>query len=740
MNITRSHSVSQGPYHLTLIPRNVSDDSLTTADLHSPSSSSGRLAASNSSHGSATTTRHSRNVLFSVLCIHDYDAAATINENGFPFRKNEILQVIEQQSSGWWAARRKGTKEIGWIPKAFVVPLTPEMADRYEKMREEIRCCEHNAEQLYLKAPTSAKFTSLTDSDIYSTPSNTLSRTGSLEGSKPSTPSYNKLGRSKSRGALAGNPKLVVTVVRQRSQSPPRIRKQPQPPPSPSSPVPAPPLSASTTNGQLLDASQTRNARDVDKYAISDLTSPMHALSKRARSEQAQRAEIRQNHAAPKKSFHLLENPLYIIPAHAEELELDNEGQVRTGSQLALVERLASKDAFPDPRHPNASRPSFANIFLMTLRTFTTSDQLFDQLLDRFSMTRPDGLNEIEVEDWKNRCLYPTQRHVLAVFTLWLEEHRLLEDDPHIAQRLPDFVTHVAMRRHLPESQALMQTIERLTFADPVLPPMGLTPRKPRKFKSHKNDLLRLDPVEIAEQLTLYEYNRYSRITPRECLAYIHTQTGHSVANLAGFIRTYDQLAGWVKLSVLNASSIIKRASTIDLWIKVAEKCRSINNFVSTSAIVSALCSAAITRLSLTWTHVGKKSSLDALEKLNDPSGSFAAYRGLLSNVEPTSPCVPFITMYLTDIVRIKEHYSDSPGRICFLQRQRWYEAVSALLKFQRRPYSVVFDEQVSSFVNSHLGDGDTRDGQWYWNRSQEVLRTECAHADVRKGLQDTGF
>jgi son of sevenless len=83
-------------------------------------------------------------------------------------------------------------------------------------------------------------------------------------------------------------------------------------------------------------------------------------------------------------------------------------------------------------------------------------------LLDRFSMTRPDNLLELEVEDWKKRFLQTTQRHVLAVFSLWLEDHRMLEDDRHIAQRIPDFVTQVAMPRLQPESQALMQAFERL--------------------------------------------------------------------------------------------------------------------------------------------------------------------------------------------------------------------------------------------------------------------------------------
>lgn len=101
-------------------------------------------------------------------------------------------------------------------------------------------------------------------------------------------------------------------------------------------------------------------------------------------------------------------------------------------------------------------------------------------------------------------------------------------------------------------------------------PQMSSSPRKPRK-KPLKNDLLKVDPAEIAEQLTVYEHQRYAKIAPRECLAYMHAQLGPTVFHLEAFIRTYDQLANWVKLSILEASSIPARTSTIDYWIKVAE-------------------------------------------------------------------------------------------------------------------------------------------------------------------------
>jgi len=100
--------------------------------------------------------------------------------------------------------------------------------------------------------------------------------------------------------------------------------------------------------------------------------------------------------------------------------------------------------------------------------------------------------------------------------------------------------------------------------------------QKTRKVKVNKNDLLKLSPSLLAEHLTLYEHALYAKITPPECLSYAKTQSGEKVARLVEFCSTYDKLAGWVKGSVLTTDVLLKRAETVDFWIKVAEVCSSI--------------------------------------------------------------------------------------------------------------------------------------------------------------------
>lgn len=170
------------------------------------------------------------------------------------------------------------------------------------------------------------------------------------------------------------------------------------------------------------------------------------------------------------------------------------------------------------------------------------------------------------------------------------------------------------------------------------------------------------------------------------------------------------------------------------------------NNFSSMSAILSALTSSAITRLSASWAEVKRKCQLETMAKYNLPTGGFSGYRNLLSNVEHSQPCVPFITMYLTDIMRIREQYKDDlPTRICFTQRQRWYATISDMLKFQRRPYPIAVEPSLQQFLEGHLKEGGMRVASWFWERSEYVQETEQNQTStsvnsIGKALLQTGF
>lgn len=92
-----------------------------------------------------------------------------------------------------------------------------------------------------------------------------------------------------------------------------------------------------------------------------------------------------------------------------------------------------------------------------------SADNLFDMLVKKYEMVPPGDITDTEHEDWLDKCQLPTQRRILTVFTMWLEDHRLLEEEPQIARRLTDFLTLISTPSpHATTAKLIIQSVERL--------------------------------------------------------------------------------------------------------------------------------------------------------------------------------------------------------------------------------------------------------------------------------------
>jgi len=95
------------------------------------------------------------------------------------------------------------------------------------------------------------------------------------------------------------------------------------------------------------------------------------------------------------------------------------------------------------------------------------------------------------------------------------------------------------------------------------------------------------------------------------------------------------------------------RSDIISHFVKVAKKLYDLHNLHSCYAIVSALTSTPIYRLSKTWALVSKKDKaiLDKLTALFADESNFENLRAHLAKTDP--PCIPYLGMFLRDLVYV---------------------------------------------------------------------------------------
>ena len=168
------------------------------------------------------------------------------------------------------------------------------------------------------------------------------------------------------------------------------------------------------------------------------------------------------------------------------------------------------------------------------------------------------------------------------------------------------------------------------------------------------------------------------------------------------------------------------------------------------SSIVAALSSVVISRLHFTWVNSNREHALEPLRKIIHPASNYGYYRSILDAVE--GPCIPFSGPFLRSIVYAQEQHADNvfvqsainPERqftlIHFVKRQKWYDITLQMLRFQKKPYLIPENPEMTSFIVGQMEKAVAMGERWYWQRSDDLQHAELVHADIRRGLEAAGF
>ncbi|KAG0229944.1 hypothetical protein BGW42_001272 [Actinomortierella wolfii] len=392
------------------------------------------------------------------------------------------------------------------------------------------------------------------------------------------------------------------------------------------------------------------------------------------------------------------------------EIVFSPDGQVKGGTLNALVERLTLHDGLDS---------SFMITFLLTYRSFTNTKEFFTLLFRRFNIQPPMGLDPEELEIWTEKKQTPIRLRVFNIIKSWLETYYLEDeaDDREALAMIKDFSSSPSMKDTMSFAAVqLIKLVEKREISDGSFRKMVLNlstqappPITPRNLK--KIRFLEIDPLEFARQLTIMEANVYNKIRPVECLAKAWTSEDPQIAakavNIKKMIETSNLYSNWINELVLSEKEIKKRVMVIRQLVAIAEKLRQLNNFSMLSATIAALSLSPIHRLKRTWEQVPTRtmSAFMDLQQLMGVAKNWAEYREELHSVNP--PCVPYVGMYLTDLVMIQDGNSDylkkSNNLINFYKRVKTAEVIREIQQYQSVPYCLTVVPEIQAFIRRGL-------------------------------------
>ncbi|KAF4783024.1 RasGEF domain-containing protein [Colletotrichum scovillei] len=453
------------------------------------------------------------------------------------------------------------------------------------------------------------------------------------------------------------------------------------------------------------------------------------------------------------------DTPEFLKLDHEPDLAWDNKLTppiVKGGTLEALVEQLTRHDKLDS---------SFNNTFLLTYRSFTTAQDLFKLIVNRFGIQPPEGLSQSDFEAWRDRKQKLIRFRVVNILkswfdNFWMEEHN--EESKQLIRDVYTFARDTVKSTETPGSAPLMavldqrlsgqqagarrmvQTLNQNT-PSPIMPknmkklkfldidvtefarqlisgqqagarrmvqtlnqntPSPIMPKNMKKLK-----FLDIDVTEFARQLTIIESRLYGKIKPTECLnktwqKKVGEGEPEPAPNVKALILHSNQMTNWVAEMILAQMDVKKRVIVIKHFVSVADKCRSLNNFSTLTSIISALGTAPIARLKRTWDQVPQRTQgvLETMRKLMASTKNFGEYREALHVANP--PCIPFFGVYLTDLTFIEDGIPSiikKTNLINFAKRAKTAEVIRDIQQYQAVGYSLQPVPELQDYIISNM-------------------------------------
>ncbi|KAL4660778.1 ras-specific guanine nucleotide-releasing factor RalGPS1 [Arapaima gigas] len=231
-------------------------------------------------------------------------------------------------------------------------------------------------------------------------------------------------------------------------------------------------------------------------------------------------------------------------------------------------------------------------------------------------------------------------------------------------------------------------------------------------------DVLKVTPEEFASQITLMDAPVFKAIQPEELANCGWSKKDkHILApNVVAFTRRFNQVSFWVVREILTAQTLKIRAEILSHFVKIAKKLLEQNNLHSLVSVVSALQSAPIFRLSKTWALISRKdkATFDKLDFLTSKEANYTRMREYIRSLKMV-PCIPYLGIYLLDIIYIDSAYPASDSIMETEQRTNQmnnllrvisdlqvscnYDHLATLPHVQKYLMSVRYIEELQKFV-----------------------------------------
>ncbi len=211
--------------------------------------------------------------------------------------------------------------------------------------------------------------------------------------------------------------------------------------------------------------------------------------------------------------------------------------------------------------------------------------------------------------------------------------------------------------------------------------------------------------VEVARQLTLADWELYGKITSPELLSLGWLSQEHALRapRVTQLLRRFAAVEAWTRGSVLQEEQRGNQGShdVIGYFVSLAKALLEMRSFHSAAAVWGGLSSEPVWRIRSTMTQE-QKSSTAVLEQTLSCWRGFSAYKKILAELPPDTPCVPLLPVHAQSLALCMHA---SPTRVGSCVNMTKFAGLHRLLEEflapQKTRYPFLFVAQIQSFVRT---------------------------------------
>ena len=298
-----------------------------------------------------------------------------------------------------------------------------------------------------------------------------------------------------------------------------------------------------------------------------------------------------------------------------------NKFVVKGGTVMKLIERLFSLNIDAE----------FNNVFLLTYRSFTDGATVLRETIRKFNEVKetPEEAEEHTLITEQARLQKSkTRQRVGVVLKDWVTKHfydfeqdkSLLADLKKFIEENPDDVMlhgRILTIINQAENPNTRHTVVFSKPPDPTIPIM-------RSDRGGGFQFTDIDPLELARQLTIYEFDLLCKIKSCELLScgWAKKDKETRSPNLLRMVQHFNDVTAYVSTLICSELNLTKRVELVRRVLSVIERAQNnLQNFFAVFELTAGLNCSAVSRLKLTWDELAKDRSIspDKIMALTSP-------------------------------------------------------------------------------------------------------------------------